>query len=67
MGAFEQLFSPGKGEFEQRFSKNSNAQGGGGVEASIQLVHNNAACLQRSYGICLYDRYKGKLIDGRLL
>ena len=33
MGAFEQLFSLGRGEFEQRFSKNSNARGvakGGG-------------------------------------
>ena len=28
MGAFEQLFSPGRGEFEQRFSKNANARGG---------------------------------------
>ena len=28
-GAFEQLFGLGKGEFEQKFSKNSNAQGGG--------------------------------------
>ena len=27
-GAFEQLFGLGRGEFEQRFSKNSNAQGG---------------------------------------
>ena len=27
MGAFEQLFSPGRGEFEQKFSKNSNARG----------------------------------------
>ena len=40
-GAFEHLFGLGKGEFEQTFSKNSNAQGvaqgegGGGVEASI--------------------------------
>ena len=28
-GAFEQLFSLGSGEFEQKFSKNSNARGGG--------------------------------------
>ena len=27
MGAFEQLFSLGSGEFEQKFSKNSNARG----------------------------------------
>ena len=26
-GAFEQLFGPGRGEFEQNFSKNSNARG----------------------------------------
>jgi len=33
-GAFEQLFGPGRGEFEQKFSKNSNARGvarGGGM------------------------------------
>ena len=32
-GAFEQLFGPGRGEFEHKFSKNSNARGiarGGG-------------------------------------
>ena len=37
-GAFEQLFGLGRGEFEQKLSKNSNARGvarGGGVEASI--------------------------------
>jgi len=34
-GAFEQLFGPGRGEFEQKFSKNSNARGTGDVEASI--------------------------------
>ena len=35
--AFEQLFGPGRGEFEQKFSKNSNARGiaRGDVEASI--------------------------------
>ena len=40
--AFEQLFDLGRGEFEQKFSKNSNAQGvaRGDVEASIWLVHN---------------------------
>ena len=27
---FEQLFSPGSEEFEQKFSKTSNARGGGG-------------------------------------
>ena len=27
-GAFEQLFGLGRGEFEQKFSKNSNARGG---------------------------------------
>ena len=26
-GAFEQLFGPVRGEFEQKFSKNSNARG----------------------------------------
>ena len=36
-GAFEQLFGLGKGKFEPKFSKNSNARGlpGGDVEASI--------------------------------
>ena len=36
-GAFEQLFGLGREEFEQKFSKNSNARGlpGGDVEASI--------------------------------
>lgn len=41
------------------------------VMGQNQLVvrNDNAACLQRSYvyGICLYDRYKGKRIDGQLL
>ena len=27
VGAFEQLFGPLRGEFEQKFSKNSNVQG----------------------------------------
>ena len=44
MGAFEQLIGPVRGEFEQHFSKTSNARGvargGGDVEASISLVHN---------------------------
>ena len=41
VGEFEQLFGPGRGEFEQKFSKNSNARGiaRGDVEASIWLVH----------------------------
>lgn len=30
-GAFQQLFSLGRGEFEQKISKNSNAGGGGGM------------------------------------
>ena len=38
-GAFEQLFGLGRGEFEQKFSKNSNARGvargGEDVEALI--------------------------------
>ena len=36
-GAFEQFFGLGKGEFEQKFSKNTNARGlpRGAVEASI--------------------------------
>ena len=37
-GAFEHLFGLGRGEFDQKFSKNSNARGvapGGDVEASI--------------------------------
>ena len=29
VGAFEQLYGPGRGEFAQKFSKNSNAQAGG--------------------------------------
>ena len=37
--AFEQLFGPVRGQFEPKFSKNSNAWGfpggGGDVEASI--------------------------------
>ena len=39
MGAFEQLFRPGRGEFEQKFSKNSNAQGlpGGGGMLKLQF------------------------------
>ena len=28
-GAFEQLFGLGRGQFEQKFSKNSNARAGG--------------------------------------
>ena len=39
-GAFEQLFGLGRREFEQKFSKNSNAREVGDVEASIWLVHN---------------------------
>ena len=43
VGAFDHLFGPGREEFEQKFSKNSNARGvarvGGDVEASISLVH----------------------------
>ena len=41
VGAFEQLFGPVRGEFEQKLSKNSNARGvaqrggGGVVEALI--------------------------------
>ena len=40
-GKFEQLFGPVRSEFEQNFSKNSNARGlpSGDVEASIWLVH----------------------------
>ena len=50
VGAFEQLFGPGRGAFEQKFSKNSNAQGvawggGGDVEASIWLVHYDITAL----------------------
>ena len=29
VGAFEQLFGPGRQRFEQKLSKNSNARGGG--------------------------------------
>ena len=43
VGVFEQLFSPVRGEFEQKSSKISNAlgvaRGGGDVEASIWLVY----------------------------
>ena len=37
VGEFEQLFGPGRGEFEQKLSKNSNTRGiaRGDVEASI--------------------------------
>ena len=41
VGAFEELSDPGRGEFEQKFSKNPNArgvargEGGRDVEASI--------------------------------
>ena len=39
VGAFEQLFGSGRGEFEHQCFKNSNARGvawgGGDVEASI--------------------------------
>ena len=66
MGTFEQS-AWGGGNLNKDFPKIQMPRGGGDVEASIWLVHNYAACLQRSYGICLYDRYKGKLIDGRLL
>ena len=40
-GAFEQLFGPVRSEFEEYFSKNSNARGfaRGNVEASIWLVY----------------------------
>ena len=37
------------------------------LNAHTAMTDNNAACLQRSYGICLYDTYKDKLIEGRLL
>ena len=41
-GAFEQLFGLGSGEFEQKFSKNSNApgitRGGGGECLSFDLT-----------------------------
>ena len=39
-GAFEQLFGPVRGEFEQKFSKNTNPPGlaRGDVEALIWLV-----------------------------
>ena len=40
VGAFEQLFGPGRGEFEQKFSNNSNARGlpaGGGGGGMLKL------------------------------
>ena len=39
MGAFEQLFGPVRGGFEQKFSKNSNAGGGarGGGAGILKL------------------------------
>ena len=39
-GAFEQLFGLGRGEFQQKFSKNSNARGvpGGGGCLSFDLT-----------------------------
>ena len=41
VGAFEQLFGTVRGEFEQKFSRNSNARGVAreDIEASIWLVH----------------------------
>ena len=49
-GAFEQLFSLGSGEFEQKFSKNSNARGvargGGGVCLSFDLTDTLLICKQ---------------------
>ena len=42
-GAFEQLFGLGSGEFEQKFSKNSNAQGvaGGGGMFKLRSLRGN--------------------------
>ena len=37
VGAFEQLFGPGRGEFEQKFSKNSNARGVSRGESMLKL------------------------------
>ena len=52
VGAFEQLFGPGRWGFEEKFSKNSNArgiaQGGGDVEASNWLRH----CWLQSVSLC---------------
>ena len=36
VGAFEQLFGPGRGEFEQKFFKNSNARGVTGEEEGVE-------------------------------
>ena len=49
-GAFEQLFGLGSGEFEQKFSQNSNARGvarggGGGACLSFDLTGTLAARL----------------------
>ena len=40
MGAFDHLFGPGRGEFEKKISKNSNARGvapGGGGGKGLKL------------------------------
>ena len=54
-GAFEQLFGLGRGEFEQKFSKNSNAwgvaRGGGGGMLKLQFDwYISVSCL------CLHFR-----------
>ena len=46
VGAFEQLFGPGRGEFKEKFSRNSNARGvarGGGMlklQFDWHIVHH---------------------------
>ena len=65
--AFEQLFGPVREEFEQKFSKNSNARGlpgGGDVDASIWLVHYVTIVTQLSrkcreatlHSKCIFER-----------
>ena len=54
-GAFEQLFGLGRREFEQIFSKNSNARGvarGGGGCLSFDLT---GTLSQLSYCVLFYD------------
>ena len=53
IGAFEQLFGLGRGEFEQKVSKNSNARvvarGGGDVEASQMCGSFLQNCIVNQY------------------
>ena len=66
-GAFEQLFSLGRGEFEQNFPKIQMPGGlpGGDVEASIWLVHYTVIWVKKiensSEDKWIYSSYENKL------